>query len=100
MLKRRTVAAVLLLCAFSPLAAAKEEDESAITLKDGAGRDLVEASCAACHSLDYVVMNSAFLDRKGWTAEVTKMVKVFGAGIDDPAQAEIIDYLTRVYGTE
>ncbi len=100
MLKRPAVAALFLLCAFAPFAAAKEEDESAITLKDGAGRDLVEANCAACHSLDYVVMNSVFLDQKGWTAEVTKMVKVFGAGIDDPTQAEIVDYLVHAYGIE
>jgi mono/diheme cytochrome c family protein len=103
MLKRRTVAAVLflcVLCAFAPFAAAKEEDESAVTLKDGAGRDLVEANCAACHSLDYVVMNSVFLDRKGWTAEVTKMVKVFGASIDDSTQAEIVNYLVQAFGVQ
>jgi mono/diheme cytochrome c family protein len=100
MLKKRAVAALFLLCALAPSAAAKEKekDESAITLKDGAGRDLVEANCAACHSLDYVVMNSVFLDQKGWAAEVTKMVKVFGASIDDPTQAEIVDYLVQAYG--
>jgi sulfite dehydrogenase (cytochrome) subunit B len=99
MLKRRAVA-VLFLCALAPFVAAKEQDESAILLKDGAGRDLVEANCAACHSLDYVVMNSAFLDQKGWAAEVTKMVNVFGASIDDPTQAEIVNYLVQAYGMQ
>ena len=36
-----------------------------------------------CHSLDYIPMNSVFLDRKGWEASVTKMMKVMGAPIGE-----------------
>ena len=80
--------------------AAEPADESSIQLRDDPARELVEGSCAACHSLDYVVMNSVFLDRNGWQAEVTKMVKVNGAEIADEEQAMILDYLVRAYGVQ
>ena len=37
--------------------------------------------CIACHSVDYIPMNSRFLDKAGWTADVNKMINVFGAPI-------------------
>ena len=80
------------------VAAPAVADESAIKLKDGAGRDLVEKSCIACHSLDYIPMNSPFLDRKGWEGSVTKMVKVMGAPIPAEDVPGIVDYLVRNYG--
>jgi sulfite dehydrogenase (cytochrome) subunit B len=73
-------------------------DEFAIKLKDAPGVDVVSRNCAACHSLDYPIANSAFLDAKGWDAEVTKMIKVFHAPIDDADAATIKDYLTKNYG--
>jgi mono/diheme cytochrome c family protein len=74
-------------------------DEMAITLKDGPGRDAVMNNCAACHSLDYIQMNSPFPDQKLWEAEVTKMIKIFGAPIDEADAKTIIDYLNRNYGS-
>ena len=72
--------------------------ESQVPLKPGAGRDLVELNCSACHSLDYPRINSPFLSRQGWDAEVNKMIKAFGAPIQ-PADAKIIiDYLVEHYG--
>lgn len=71
-------------------------DESAIKLKPGGS--VVENNCTTCHSLDYVQMNSPFLDEKGWTAEVTKMVNVFHADIDAADQKAIISYLAANYG--
>jgi mono/diheme cytochrome c family protein len=73
-------------------------DESAVKLVDRPGKDLVEANCIMCHSLDYIQMNSVFLDRKGWEASVTKMMKVMGAPIDDADAAKIVDYLVDGYG--
>ena len=78
------------------LAGTAVADESSLKLK--AGGEVVENNCAACHSLDYPLMNSPFLDEKGWTAEVTKMVKVFGADISDADQKAIIAYLAANYG--
>ena len=73
-------------------------DEAKITLKEGAGKDLVTANCAMCHSLDYIPMNSPFLDGKGWEASVNKMIKVIGAPIKDENVPAIVDYLSRNYG--
>jgi sulfite dehydrogenase (cytochrome) subunit B len=72
--------------------------EQRVALKDGPGREKVEASCASCHSLDYIVMNSTFMNRQVWDAEVTKMIKAFGAPISDVDAKEIADYLARNYG--
>jgi sulfite dehydrogenase (cytochrome) subunit B len=55
--------------------------------------------CAACHSLDYIPMNSPCPDRKLWDAEVTKMIKVFGAPIDDAHAKAITDDLAGNYGS-
>ena len=85
------------LIAFVPTAHA---DEDAIKLQPGDGLDAVEQNCAACHSLDYILMNSPFLDHKGWTAEVTKMVKAYGAPIEEADQQSIIAYLAAHYGKE
>ena len=35
-------------------------DEKPVELKKAPGLDKVEANCAACHSLDYIQMNSPF----------------------------------------
>ena len=72
--------------------------EQRVALKDGPGRDKVEANCAACHSLDYILGNSPFMNRTVWDAEVTKMIKAFGAPISDADAKEIVDYLTKNYG--
>ena len=73
-------------------------DEAALSLKPGPGREEVANNCNACHSLDYPIMNSGFLDAKGWDGEVTKMIKVFGANIDDADAAKIKAYLAANYG--
>jgi mono/diheme cytochrome c family protein len=73
-------------------------DEAQVKLKEGEGRQLVEANCVMCHSLDYVQMNSVFLDRKGWEASVTKMIKVMGAPIRAEDVPQLIDYLITHYG--
>lgn len=72
--------------------------EDAIALKDGPGRALVEANCVSCHSLDYIQMNSPFLDRKGWEASVNKMIKVMGAPVRAEDASAIVDYLQAAYG--
>jgi mono/diheme cytochrome c family protein len=79
-------------------AAAALADEGEVTLKEGPGKDVVLANCVTCHSVDYIPMNSPFLDEKGWEAEVTKMVKVMGAPVR-PEDAETIrNYLVTHYG--
>jgi len=72
--------------------------EQRVALKDGPGRDKVEANCASCHSLDYIQGNSPFMNRGVWDAEVTKMIKAYGAPISDADAKEIADYLAKNYG--
>ena len=77
---------------------AADAEEKPVVLKPGSGLDKVEGHCGACHSLDYIQMNS-FLNADGWRAEVTKMIKAFGAPIDEADAKAILDYLTNNYGT-
>ena len=89
----------ILFVAFTLLHVANAHAQENVALKAGAGRETVEAYCAACHSLDYPRINSTFLTHQGWEAEVNKMIKVFGAPIQ-PADAKVIvDYLTANYGS-
>jgi len=89
----RTIMALLLFAAAPALA-----QESQLRLRDGPGRQLVESNCVMCHSLDYIPMNSPFLDRKGWEASVNKMIKVMGAPIAEADAQKIVDYLAGQYG--
>jgi sulfite dehydrogenase (cytochrome) subunit B len=79
------------------LASAALAQEQEIKLKPGAGLDKVEGNCAACHTLAYIPMNSPFLDAKGWEAEVTKMIKAYGAPIEDADAKAIAEYLSKNY---
>jgi len=76
--------------------AAAQEDK--IRLKDGAGKDVVETNCSVCHSLDYIPMNSPFLDRPKWDAAIKKMTGPLGATISDSDAQQILDYLAKNYG--
>jgi mono/diheme cytochrome c family protein len=74
-------------------------DEQVIKLKQAPGVDKVEGNCGACHTLAYIPMNSPFLNAAGWSGEVTKMIKAFGAPIEDADAKAIADYLTKNYGS-
>ena len=80
------------------IAAPAAAEEKPITLKPAPGLDKVETNCASCHSLDYIQMNSPFPSAAVWDAEVTKMIKAFGAPIDDSDALVIRDYLKQNYG--
>lgn len=85
---------------FSCLAMSAYGGESSIQLSTGAPTALVQLRCSTCHSLDYIVMNSSFLARAAWDAEVRKMMKVMGAPIPENDVAPIVDYLTQQYGAK
>ena len=74
-------------------------DEFALKLKDAPGSELTQSNCSACHSLDYVLMNSPFQSRASWDGEVRKMIKVYGADISEADAKSIIDYLASHYGS-
>ena len=73
-------------------------DDKPVQLKKGPGIDKVEANCQACHTLAYIPMNSVFLNAAGWDAEVTKMIKAYGAPVEDADAKAIKDYLAANYG--
>jgi len=89
---------VVIFAALAFVPARASADEKPVHLKQAPGVDVVEGYCGACHSLDYIVMNSPFLNAAQWDEKVTKMIKAYGAPID-PADAKTIgDYLKQNYG--
>lgn len=87
-----------ILAALAALPVLGSADESSVKLAPGDGVERVQANCAMCHSLDYIVMNSPFQDRAGWEKTVTKMVKVMGAPLPPEDAAAVVDYLAANYG--
>jgi sulfite dehydrogenase (cytochrome) subunit B len=83
----------------SAFAAPAFADEKPVQLKKADGLDKVEGNCGSCHSLDYIQMNSPFPSPALWDAEITKMIKAFGAPIGDADAKAIGDYLKKNYGS-
>jgi mono/diheme cytochrome c family protein len=73
--------------------------EETAAFKPGAGLDVVQGNCTACHSADYIKTQprGEKFKKDFWAAEVTKMIKVYGAPIDDADVGKIVDYLTANY---
>jgi cytochrome c5 len=71
--------------------------EETIKLADAQGRDITVASCAVCHSLDYLSMNAAVMNRAAWEKSIRKMVDRFGAPISAENLPVILDYLALHY---
>ncbi len=94
-MKMIATAAVVALMAAGPAFAQDEK----VQLKDGSGKEAVERNCSVCHSLDYIPMNSRFLDRPKWDATIKKMQGPYGAMIDAGDAQQILDYLAKNYGS-
>lgn len=88
--------ALLLACC----TAAAQADESTVRIEKAPAAAIVRANCSICHSIDYIPMNSPFMKKAAWDAEVHKMIKVLGAPVPDKDVAAIVDYLTKYYGVE
>ena len=91
----RYLAVAFLALIVAPVAAG----EQPVKLKPGPGLDKVEIHCSVCHSLDYIQMNSPFPNAALWDAEIGKMIKAFGAPIDEADAKAIGDYLKKNYGS-
>ena len=72
-------------------------DHAYATLRPGAGVETVQRNCVPCHATDYIVMQPRG-DAKQWDGVVRKMIKVFGAPINDADARTITEYLAREYG--
>jgi mono/diheme cytochrome c family protein len=73
--------------------------EEKAAFKPGAGIEAVQNNCTACHSADYIKTQprGEKFKKDFWTAEVTKMIKVYGAPIEDKDVGAIVDYLAANY---
>jgi len=91
-------APLVLLVLVLMVGASASAEEKPVALAEAPGQPTVEENCGSCHSLDYLRTNSPFLDRKGWQAEVNKMIGVFGAPIAPDDATAIVDYLAKNYG--
>jgi mono/diheme cytochrome c family protein len=69
------------------------------TFKPGPNLEVVQNNCTACHSADYIQTQprGPKFKQDFWRAEVTKMIKVYGAPIDEADVGKIVDYLTQTY---
>ncbi|MGC2809959.1 MAG: cytochrome c [Bradyrhizobium sp.] len=69
------------------------------TFRPGRNLETVQDNCTACHSADYVQIQprGAKFKEDFWRAEVTKMIKVYGASIDEADIGKIVDYLAQTY---
>jgi mono/diheme cytochrome c family protein len=76
----------------------KLPDETA-AFKPGPNLDVVKNNCTACHSADYVQTQprGPKFGKDFWTAEVNKMIKVYGAPIDANDIPKIVEYLATAY---
>jgi sulfite dehydrogenase (cytochrome) subunit B len=95
---RIVFAAAAMLAAAFAAAAPGHAEEQPVQLKKAPGIEAVETNCGACHSLDYIRMNSPFMTPQVWEAEVAKMIKAYGAPIEDKDARTIVEYLTANYG--
>src|SRR5262249_26841358 len=93
---RRTL---IIAAAAALIALSERADEKSVQLKKAPGLEQNEANCQACHSLDYLPINNPFPNPELWDADVTNMIKAFGAPIDDADAKAIADYLKKNYGT-
>jgi hypothetical protein len=92
----RSISIVIMIALMAiPVAA---DEKKPVRLKQAPGLDKVEANCGGCHTLDYIPMNSPFLNADGWEAEVAKMINAFAAPIDQADAKVIADYLKKNYG--
>lgn len=93
---------LLLVMIVSPAALAEDQQRSIVLttqppyLPPGPGKEAFVSNCLTCHSPRYVTNQPQF-PRKTWEAEVNKMIKVYGAPIDDSDASKIVDYLAATY---
>jgi len=73
--------------------------EETAQFKPGPNLEVVKNNCSGCHSADYVKIQPQNVKSKKdfWQAEVTKMIKVYGASIDEADVPKIVDYLAATY---
>ncbi|WP_457107743.1 SorB family sulfite dehydrogenase c-type cytochrome subunit [Methylobacterium sp. P5_C11] len=62
-----------------------------------AGFRAAQENCLTCHSADYIAMQPPKKGQAFWDAEVTKMIKVYRAPIEEQQAKAISAYLGATY---
>jgi hypothetical protein len=73
--------------------------DETVEFKPGPNLEAAQINCTGCHSADYILTQprGPMFKTDFWQAEVTKMIKVYGAPIDDADVSKIVDYLSQTY---
>ncbi|WP_426436523.1 cytochrome c [Bradyrhizobium genosp. P] len=73
--------------------------EETAAFKPGPNLEVVQNNCTACHSADYINTQpqGEKFKKDFWQAEVTKMIEVYGAPIDNAEIGKIVEYLAATY---
>ncbi|MGF6312442.1 mono/diheme cytochrome c family protein [Bradyrhizobium sp. i1.8.4] len=73
--------------------------EETAAFKPGPNLEVVQNNCTACHSADYIKTQpqGEKFKKDFWQAEVTKMIKVYGAPIGEADVGKIVEYLSATY---
>ena len=80
-----------------PLTYALPEETAVLRPGPEPGFEAAKNNCVACHSVDYIGTQPPKKGAAFWDAEVTKMIKVYKAPIDEKDAKAIADYLTQTY---
>jgi mono/diheme cytochrome c family protein len=72
-------------------------ETATLTKSPDAGYEKAEATCTACHSVDYITTQPRGKGKDFWNAVVNKMIHVYGAPVDEPDVPAIVDYLSKNY---
>src|SRR5262245_61159487 len=100
---KRILTALFTLLTFPPVVWAAEKsitlppDDAYAELAPGPGVEVVRANCVLCHSTDYIVIQPRG-DTKQWQGVVTKMMKVYGAVLNEQDAQTIVRYLVSAHG--
>jgi len=68
-----------------------------VQLPDGAGKQVLQTACTACHGLDGVVR--LHMDKSGWEGLVSSMISN-GATVADKDYPVLVNYLVQNFGPE
>jgi sulfite dehydrogenase (cytochrome) subunit B len=71
--------------------------EETPTLRPRPGMETAQNNCLTCHSVDYIDTQPPNRGKAFWEAEVTKMIKVYHAPINEADAKAIADYLAKTY---
>ena len=74
-----------------------ELPEERSELKPGPGVDVVQGNCVSCHSADYITTQPPRAGGLFWRTEVTKMIRLYHAPIEESDVEAIVEYLERTH---